>query len=586
MKQFILGLSLILSVSGFASSCTKVLPWVKLDRETKSDLGQSRLKLVWISLDGLQPEALETWVSKIKNPHPKGLNWLLKSARGRERFKVMNPTITAPSHISTITCAGAGVHSIMDNNMWTGQGNTSGFNRAYTPENWVYRLRRQGYKVGSALYPSIDGASDQRSADVGIFYDNPGSQPQILAVAKGSTVGATIPDRDVPGKSYPIEITASAESRVSIKTPWGSLATLELAKPADITFNMKISSFDRKAGVSFLLLTQEPEITVEVSPIEIMPTMGNDFRADIDRENLIFSGLRDYRFQANIKAYLAALEHRRRGVVKADQMLLSRSDLDAVFLYFEDLDALLHAYYRDDVVEADVAQYVADFDQDIGSLLSMVSASTDLVVLGDHGMSAIAYVINARKVLTEEVASKGTVMAGGGALYFYPPQGEISKDPPAGLSLNNIAENLRGMELDLTGKKLFGKVIVRGSPEADEEGLSGKQVPWIMAFANDGVGFKNSVEDKFLLARAKWASVAETLRSKYPDPVNNGSLVTPVPAGQHGHWNDLSQMRTKLILEGPRVSNIPSNSLEKSLQLVPAVADALGFPRPASCANQ
>ncbi len=585
MKRFVIAVHVSLAVIVGTTACIKVAPWSGGHQERVHEDGQNRLKLVWLSLDGLQPDALEPWVSKLKTPHPKGLNWLLKSARSREQFKVINPTITAPSHISTITCAGAGVHGIMDNSTWTGQGTTSGFNKPYAPENWIYRLRRQGFKVGSALYPSIDGASDQRSADVGIFYDNPGSQPQILTVAKGSTIGASIPDRLQAGKNHPIEITASSEGAISVKTPWGNISQLDLARPADIIFSSKVGDFERKVGISFMVLTSAPEITVEVSPMEIMPVMGDDFRADVDRENLVFSALRDYRFQSNITAYLAALEHRRKAVMKADRLMLSRTDLDAVFLYFEDLDALLHAYYRDDLVEEHVARYIADFDQDLGSLLSTISASTDLVVLGDHGMSAISYVLNARKILTESVASKGTVMAGGGALYLYPPQGDVSQEPPSGLNLVAVAENLRSLELDLTGKKLFGKVILRGTPEAEEEGLVGNQVPWIMAFANEGVGFKNSVEDKVLLARAKWAPIPETIRAKYPDPVNNGILVTPIPAGQHGHWNELPQMRTKLVLEGPRVSNIPPNAVEKSLQIVPAVADALGFPRPASCAK-
>ena len=174
-------------------------------------------------------------------------------------------------------------------------------------------------------------------------------------------------------------------------------------------------------------------------------------------------------------------------------------------------------------------------------------------------------------------------MTGGGAVYLYPPQGEISQDPPAGLDLNAIAESLRTMEFDVTGQKLFGKVIVRGSKEAEDEGLSGKNVPWIMAFANDGIAFKNSVEDKYLLARAKWAVIPEALRTKYPDPMSNGNLMIPVPAGQHGHWNDLTQMRTRLILEGPRLSRLDPQSIDKALRLVPAIADAQGWPRPAGC---
>jgi hypothetical protein len=176
-------------------------------------------------------------------------------------------------------------------------------------------------------------------------------------------------------------------------------------------------------------------------------------------------------------------------------------------------------------------------------------------------------------------------MTGGGAFYLYPPEGDIAQDPPANLDLNAAADRLRQMDFDLTGQKLFGKVIVRGSKDAQDEGLFGKKVPWIMAFANDGVAFKNSVEDVLLLARAQWATIPEELRAKYPDPIVNGTLAQPVPAGQHGHWNELPQMRTRLVLEGPRLSKLDPLAIEKTLQLVPAVADQLGLQRPESCSK-
>ena len=126
-------------------------------------------------------------------------------------------------------------------------------------------------------------------------------------------------------------------------------------------------------------------------------------------------------------------------------------------------------------------------------------------------------------------------------------------------------------------------LIVRGTPEAAAEGLTGKNLPWIMAFANDGVGFKNSMEDKLLLARAKWAEIPEALREKYPDPILNGKLQVPVPAGQHGHWNEIPQMRTRLVLEGPRLGQIDPARIQSMLELVPTVADAQKWERPSGC---
>lgn len=562
-------------------SCSKYLAGSMVDSVSGSD--KARLKLVWLSLDGFNANAIRPWASKLRSPHPKGLTWLLNQANGQANLKVINPSITAPSHISTITCTGAGVHGILDNSSWTGTSATSGFNRPYAPENWVNTLRKQGLRVGSALYPSIDGNGESRTADVGIVYDNTGSPPQLLTVANDTTLNVLIPDRAEVGHTFSVEITAVSGGAVSVKTPWGNVGPLVINTPADVFLISKLNGAERKAAVSFLLVSTGDKNIVEVSPIQMMPTFGEDFTAQLDAKNITFSGLRDYRIQSSTSAFLSTLEHRRHFIVESDLVMLSRNDLDVDFLYLEDLDVLLHGYYRDPLNESLVVEYLEKFDQDLGRILSAIPPTADLVVLGDHGMSAISYVLNARKILTEDVASKGYVTAGGGAVYLYPPQGDMTQDPPAGFDLNAVASTLRDMQLDLTGAKLFGKVIVRGSKEAVDEGLTGKNLPWIMAFANDGVGFKNSVEDKVLLARAKWAEIPESLRAKYPDPVNNGVLVVPVPAGQHGHWNELPEMRTKLVLEGPTLSRIDPTTIERTLGLVPAVADALHFQRPPGC---
>lgn len=544
-----------------------------------------RLKLVWISLDGFQPTALEPWISKLPSPQPNGLSWLIKKARGRNDLKVINPTVTAPSHISTITCSGAGVHGILDNTSWTGTESVNGFNRPYQAENWIARLRKQGLRVGSALYPSIDGNGDERTADVGITYDVPGSSPQIIKVAKGATSEVTIPDRANSGKSFNVKVTVNSAGVVTAETPWGSVGPMQVAKPVDLTFKTKMNGVERLAAVSLMLLANSPASVVEVSPMQVMPAFGKDFIETLDRDGVFFSGLRDYKMQSYTESYLATMEHRRKLAMAAELKMVRRGDLDALFLYFEDLDALLHGFYRDAANEKLIVDYLSRFDRSIAMLLASIPPTADLVVLGDHGMSAIAYVLNVRKILTEEVASKGYITTPGGSVYFYPPQGDMTKDAPAGLDLQKIAERLRNMELDITGKKIFAKVIVRGTKEAADEGLVGKNLPWIMAFANDGIGFKNSVEDRLLLARARWAKIPEKLQSKYPDTMNNGNLVVPVPAGQHGHFNGLPQMRTRLVLEGPRVGKIPLASIEKTLQLVPAVADAEGWQRPAGCAR-
>jgi hypothetical protein len=569
-------------ISGLVVACSWT-PWRKPVAQTAPS--RDRLKLVWVSLDGFQPEALRPWLSKMSTHHRRGIQWLIDSARGNSSVKVVSPTITAPSHISTLTCVGSGEHGIMDNSMWTGTEMVVGFNRKYAPQNWVTALRDQGLRVGVAMYPSIDATADDRKADVGSFYDNPGSSPQILSFdGTLKSLAFTVPSRSGDQAPYQMEFQRGTDGSVSVVTPWGVVGPLELAKPVDVLFTANIGGVERRAGISFMALTRDAAFdSIEVSPVQVMPAYDESLQKAIDERGLVFSALRDYRFQSNQKAFLATMDHRNSALMTLNEMLIERQDLDAVMLYFEDLDALLHAYYKDSDRETDVVAFLERFDQKLGRLLTKIPETADLLVVGDHGMSAISYVLNSRKILGADIASKGLIAGGGGTLYFYPPKGALDQDPPSDLNLEAVAESLRQMDFDLTGAKLFGKVIVRGTPEAAAEGLTGKNLPWIMAFANDGVGFKNSVEDKLLLARAKWAEIPEALREKYPDPILNGKLQVPVPAGQHGHWNEIPQMRTRLVLEGPRLGQIDPARIQSMLELVPTVADAQKWERPSGC---
>lgn len=543
----------------------------------------SRLKLVWMSLDGFQPKALEPWVSKLRSPHRKGLVWLMNKARGKSDFRVINPTITAPSHISTITCSPAGVHGILDNSPWTGSGSVSGFGKLYEPENWVARLRRHGLRVGVAFYPSIDGNGDGRSADIGIAYDTAGSSTQMISIAKNSSVDVIVPARSTDSKSFTLRLTSDANGNVTGKSPWGSIPELKVATPQDFIFKSPIKGVERTVGVSLMLVSIKDKSLVGVSPVQVMPVFGSDFARWIDKEQIFFSSLKDYKMQTYVPSYLAAMKHRQDDIFKVNRTMLSRDDLDAMFIYFPDLDSLLHGFYKDAANEKIVVDYLSGFDRELGRLIESIPASADFLVVGDHGMSAIAYSLNARKILGEDVASKGYVTTSGGSMYFYPPPGSLDAQPPADLNLEQIAERLRKMEFEVTRSKIFAKVLVRGSKEAIKEGLAGQQMPWITAFANDGIGLKNSVEDKLLLAKATWAKIPEKLKEKYPETVNNGVADRPVPAGQHGHYNALPQMRTRLVMTGPRLSKVPLAKLDRTLQLVPAVADAEGWPRPKGC---
>lgn len=122
-------------------------------------------------------------------------------------------------------------------------------------------------------------------------------------------------------------------------------------------------------------------------------------------------------------------------------------------------------FCRDSANERNVVEYLTRFDREIGKVMTAVPKTTDLVVVGDHGMSAIGSSLNARKILGEDIAGRGHIETSGGSMYFYPPADNLSTLPPADLDREKIAQKLRKMDFEVTNQKILTRVLVRGSKE-------------------------------------------------------------------------------------------------------------------------
>ncbi|MCX6123152.1 MAG: alkaline phosphatase family protein, partial [Proteobacteria bacterium] len=280
---------------------------------------------------------------------------------------------------------------------------------------------------------------------------------------------------------------------------------------------------------------------------------------------------------------LETIRHRRHVGLAAIKEMINAGHLDALFLYFEDIDVILHAWIGLSQYDSQLTDFLQEFDQEIGQLIASLSEDTNLVVMGDHGMSAVQYELNVRKLLPAGAAQSFQIRSSGGSLLLY-PAGPLNTEVPAGLNLAGVAQSLREVTVEFDHhRKVFRRVILRDSDEARSLGLSGPSSPWIMAFADEGIALTDKLDQELLVSRRETFLIPQDLQAKYPDPMNSGRLVQPTPLGAHGHDSELSSMRTSLILLGPNLGGIDGSSLVSTVDVVPAVAEALGWVRPAAC---
>lgn len=555
---------------------------------------QKSLKLAWISLDALNADNLKPYLDLIKTPHAHGLKWVIESSHGKHDLQVSFPSITAPSHISTLTCSGPGTHGVfLNSGNWDGAKDQNGFAVPFETETWVQALRNSGVKVGIASYPSVDGTSDKRSGDLGIAYDTPSGKVQYIKLSKANPrTSVEVFSHQVKGSSYRETLSLTVAGEVVASGDLGSSGVLSVGKPSDLFFVDGVGSPKaRKAAVTFMNLGStgsqvDGEVAVAVSPVSVMPVTGAELQAALDRKNIVWSNLRDYglaKFGDGVSFTLESVRHRRLAEIAAIREMLTMNQTEAVFLYFEDIDVVLHAWSGVQSLNAKLAAFLAEFDQDLGNFIESLPKDVNLVVMGDHGMIPVQYELNVRKFLPAGTAKYFQIRTSGGTLALY-PAASLDSSVPEGLKLSEVAAALKNATVEFDhGKHVFRKVVINGSPEAKEMGISGAKSPWIMAFAEEGLGVTDRLDERVLVSRRETFVIPQDMRTRYPDPLNSGILVQPAPLGAHGHDSTLPSMRTHLTVTGPALNSVDLTKVKTNIQVVPTVAAALNWVKPVSC---
>ncbi len=540
-------------------------------------------RLVWFSLDGLRRADIEKYLAMTPHPHAHGFKALLERAHWNPELKITNPTITASSHVSTITCTPPGLNGIIANKQWNGTAMVSGFSAPYRGETFAASMKRQGLNVVAIGYAGLDDANDEHAPTEGVGYDTPlaTNKPLYKELARGQTDAIDVPSRITENATHHI-VVKSVKDALQFELPNAEVVKASLNQWTNLNF--AIDGKKEQVPV-YVYEVNEKAVKYYVSPTGINPAVPESFRKTLDDANIIFSDAKDYSMlKVSDDMYVSALAHRTEFFKQATLLALQHEKPDAMFVYFEDLDTLGHQYSGDDTKDALRAAHFAKLDEAVGSILEKLPATTNVLLMGDHGMSTIQYEINGNLLLPSATAKNFITLSSGGAFFLYGKDAALNSmpnDKETGFAATVEALRNATVEFD-NNRKVFAKVIVKGSDEAKELGLAGDDMPWVMAFADPGLGILTSMDTKYLLSRRADFVIPDALKEKYPDPMNAGKLVLPL-AGAHGHFNESLAMRTSLIMYGPQLGALDASQVKMNINVVPAVADALGFNRPAGC---
>jgi hypothetical protein len=558
-------------------------------------------KLFWLSLDNLRRADVENFLTTTPKSHPKGFRFLLSPAFQSSRLRITEPTITASSHISTLTCVPPEGHGVVANTLWDGEKAVSGFAFPHKAQTFVGALRDKGLKVTVIGYPGFDGSTPQRQADAAIAYDSSPFPSQKILLQSQQTIQVQIPSRIVQGTFHSFEFQwtpsgilqfsgSTSPQNATLSTPfaegWQNLVIDTQGRKEMAT--LKVMPGAKDAGSFFLY----------VAPTSLNIAHPASFQAALEKAGIFFSAGKDFSVTQPLgrSAFFATMRHRLNFFKDAALFALSQSNADAFFYYLEDLDVLGHQFEGDETARVQRNAHLALVDQALGEVFSKLPADTSIVVMGDHGMSAIQADLNASALLPFPLNEKFIVKSSGGALFLYGKEKEsVFLSPPEKEAwYQEVQSHLKSLTHPLDSQKpLFAKVTsIRriepgqwsGSPKFSTP--ADTPLPWIIALAAPGISFRESVEKGTVLALRNGIVLPSDAADHGWTPIS-GALPQPLPLGNHGHIASASEMHTELLIAGPISKTIKLTSSSKDFPLntsvVPWVADALNWPRPKGC---
>lgn len=526
-------------------------------------------KLIWVSLDSLNETGLKQAVGLLKSPHPFGLKKIFSSRNQNPRLKIHDPTITATSHISTMTCSPAGRHGTFANSQWEGDAIVSGFVRPYQTETFATAILNSGRKVVTAGYPTLDNLESTRTVSEGFAY--------------GESTGKSTVTKLQPGTPLTYAWTQSGlNTAFELTFPQGELRQKNdiscLPHPCKVEDSGVKNIFDvtfidtQKNYRAYIQKLNESQIYI--SQLRSNNSFPAAVRETQERCGLIFSPGKNSRLsEFGMTTLMGGMEHNLIYFDRNWAHYLPSTRGDALFLYLEDLDALRHQLGDQIEQSPEAVAHVAKVDQLIGELVQSLPPESNILFVGDHGMSRIQFEINVRRVLPPTALSHSQILTSGGSLFLYgrnggktAPETDPSKEQL--IWLRKAKSKLTRFKLSQIDEKVFAKVYIKNSPEMIAAGLNHKNAPLLIAFANPKFALQDSLSADLILADVKGMQGQR-----------------PRPAGQHGHTSDHGLMKAFVAGWGPALDKIQFNSVQSNIDLVPAVGQALGWPIPKHCLN-
>jgi Type I phosphodiesterase / nucleotide pyrophosphatase len=405
--------------------------------------GQTPRRVVLISLDGAGADELRRlWRAGVLSEG--GFARFFQEGQVAERLVNINPTLTAPNHISLATGYPASRTGIVANTIHLPgtplTATVRGFDHTIETETLWEAARRQGRRVAVNTFPGADDRDERRRADWGMVYVNDPDRPaQLVTLDQGQWVSA-----GEAGMRVRLELfrgTPEAQT-FHIRVASGGTLTIQ-GRPLALNAWREIPCHlgRREAVCPVKLLEVSPDlrrVRIYFNGVYHLKAYPPDFAADLARRGLYWPGEPDEDSGLDLGTWTEQAERFARFFGDSLLATAERPGWDLLMGYMPSIDEAGHALYLVDPrqpgfspqrrAELEKARHRLwkAVDRELARLLNGLDLRNTVVVLvSDHGMAPVHTTIDPNVLLRREgllaadaegnVLEKGTVAFAAGS---------------------------------------------------------------------------------------------------------------------------------------------------------------------------
>jgi hypothetical protein len=406
-------------------------------------------RVVLLSFDGLGADALA---------RQQNLPAFERLAREGASARLINvdPTLTAPTHVSMLTGAIPQRTGIVSNRFHLAgrpiEETARGTMQDSDVETLIEAARRQGKRVGSISFPTIDNRTPRRTADFGLAWTSPVVPARIVTLKRADFRREWVPptwtDRPQRRQSYsPIQrarvewgfrldvfvvaYDTTDDARTNYDAYFIEAGEREIAPDARGWFAVSAQSSDGLRGSWSKLLRASPtlDVTIYWGPISRSESWPTLFRDLLDQEAGFWPGPPEEELEVDADTFIEQVERLADFYTRAQMIAIQRMPFDLLLAYQSQLDVAAHAYLG--TPDSDRVQRAAFMaaERAVSTFAEALQAQDALVVTGDHGLVVADREVRLNTLLTERgFAPRWHAYSSGAHAHLYRFSGEDDSD--------------------------------------------------------------------------------------------------------------------------------------------------------------